>query len=52
MKSFFKILLPYLLIQPFMIVLLCFIYFFNDKENMHIFMNKEGLFIIFIYLQY
>ena len=50
MKSFFKILLPYLLIQPFMIVLLCVIYFFIDKENMHIFMNKEGLFIIFISL--
>lgn len=50
MKSFFKILLPYLLIQPFMIVLLCVIYFFIDKKNMHIFMNKEGLFIIFISL--
>lgn len=45
-----KVLLPYLLIQPIVVVVLCVIYFFIDKSNLLNFMNKEGLIFILLSL--
>lgn len=45
-----KVLLPYLLIQPVVVIFLCVIYFFIDKKNLLNFMNQEGLVFILISL--